>query len=945
MNYEDDEMAGGAEEFEDDDEELEMPFGANEENKKLFLEVKQLERQVIEIEANVESNNARVAAMQDHIKNVQQEEKMIESVAAARKRETDSEAHMQRLARREADKLEREAAAAKQAIAQLADAQNKYQNDIFRFTAEVDDLKQQMHWDEGALNEWIDKARQKEEDTDTLNKYKNEDEARVKELTLQIEKLTTESQNAKRVLDQEVMNTQENEMGIDKIAEIYKQVHTERANLIKQWESTMTQMKNEDDEIDNAADDYQKLKTETKKYEMELKEQTDFLQQENQANTEAELNCEKLERNLRRTEQKRIEADAQLQRFHSELESLRSVYQRVTNDEQAKQKELVSLQAAFELKLKNQKDLEETVLELDAKIGSAHKQTLSQEEETKALEIQVEQAEGYVETLNRALVTQSQLLTEQSQKVHKHQQRKAFLESEISATEQEDKNIASRIRMLERDAVKEQQIVYRQDFHTTVLERKLMRMKGAVSDDERRKMDKELDALTETLKEHNATKSLLTTQLRKVEDDTRLAKRQHEKLKTTCAYIEDKLSDTELYNKGAKKELDQLVSKKQNLMVDENLLKLEVQRLRRRLNAKADDVLSLEQRKAQLKTAMEERMHEISVHKELLSTQKHDIMRERSAVFKEHEERRSRIGQLRKKYEIVAFSLKGPEGEEDHSHAYLLVKKAQEREELQQQGDDLDKKIRKREKEIRMLDNTMQLMTGHNQKWRQSLRRADAEDDDVAAKEHLERQLRTTLDKYKHKRRELRLQQEQLDLVQQDLARNAADIDTTNASLSSLVGETQNLQRELDDQEAKKERARRQAAKLAAAFRQGSSGESVPEKDFKLKHMQQDLAKSMDQVDQVLEVNPDLKPLVSLAYSNAGIKRPIRPTSSRGSSIASRSSMSSRSTVRSSRTTSRAGTGSRTKPSTSQEAAASSRSGVVTPKTVQLTLGGFGGRR
>jgi len=943
MDYGDiDEVAGGTsnedtliQNIEDDEDDLEMPFGANEENKQLFLEVKALERDVIETEAQIESNNARVDAMADHIKNVQQEEKMIEAVSGARKKEMDSEAHMQRLARREADKLEREAATAKQTIVQLAESQNTYQNDIFRFNAEVDDLKQQMKWDEGALNEWMDKARTKEEDADMINKYKLADEARVKELTLQIEKLTTESQNKKRVLDQEVMNTQENEMGLDKIAEIYKHVHQERANLIQQWESTMGQMKAEDDEIDTAAEDYQKLKAETQRYEMDLKEQADFLQQEQQANQEAELNCEKLERNLRRTEQKRNEAEAQLQRFHTELESLRSVYQRVTTDEQGKQKELASLQAALEAKEKVKKDLEEEVLEYEAKIAKANKQTMTQEEETKALERQVKDIERKVELLNRELVAQTQTLTDRSQEVHEKQQKKAFLESEISATVQEDKNMASRVRMLERDAVKEQQIVYRQDFQVTVLERKLMRLKGAVTDEERRRMEKELAALAETLQEHTSTKVLLTTQLRKVQDDTRLAKRQQEKLHSNCAIATEKLSDVELYNKGAKKELEKLIRQKQDLMVDENLLKLEVRRLRKRLNAKADDVLSLEQRKLQLKTAMEERMHEVSIHTELLNTQRHDSTRENSAVNKELDARTTRISQLKKKYDIVAFALKGPEGEEDQSHAYLLVKKAQEREELQQQGDVLDKKIRKREKELRMLDNTMQMMSGHNTKWRQSLKRADVEDDDVAAKDHLERQLRTTLDKYKHKRRELRLQQEQLDGVQHEISQYQQEMDQTQGSLSVLYGDMDNLQRELDDQEAKKERARRQVTKTASSLRGGGS-ESIAEKDYKLKYLKQDTAKAMDRVDEVLEHNPDLKPIVSLSYSNAGIKRPIRPTSSRGSSIASRSTMSSRaSSIRSSRA------GTRTKPQTSQEAVAA-RSSVVTPKTVEISIGNFG---
>ena len=85
------------------------------------------------------------------------------------------------------------------------------------------------------------------------------------------------------------------------------------------------------------------------------------------------------------------------------------------------------------------------------------------------------------------------------------------------------------------------------------------------------------------------------------------------------------------------------------MMVDENILKLEIKRLRDMLHSKADEVLSLEKRRLQLETAMKERRHEIEIHTDMLKAQLKAADEERGQISSELHERISKIDKLRKR--------------------------------------------------------------------------------------------------------------------------------------------------------------------------------------------------------------------------------------------------------------------------------------------------------
>lgn len=68
-------------------------------------------------------------------------------------------------------------------------------------------MKSQMKWDQQALEAWLEESAQKDEDALTLQKYAKQDEGKIKELVLKIEKLVDHSQKQKKMVDDETLNT------------------------------------------------------------------------------------------------------------------------------------------------------------------------------------------------------------------------------------------------------------------------------------------------------------------------------------------------------------------------------------------------------------------------------------------------------------------------------------------------------------------------------------------------------------------------------------------------------------------------------------------------------------------------------------------------------------------------------------------------------------------
>ncbi|XP_041946253.1 coiled-coil domain-containing protein 39 [Alosa sapidissima] len=872
---------------------------ANAENKALEDELQRKQRDKTILENKLAEYKDRINAMTEHLKNVKQELSHTQALCKAREKETDTEKHFKALAEREMGRLQQEIAQLEKELGSLRERHTAQENSIFKTTQTLEELSNRLNWDQKTLDAWLDESARRDEDTMAILKYAQQDESQIKELTLNIEKLNLQANQKRKALDNELTETITAQIGLDKTAENFRQVHAERQELICQWESTIEQMKKRDQEMQDCAAMITKVNQDIRERHSVIKEKTAFLESEVENNKEYEKKIGAAERQAAKLRQQFQEQEENRTRLHDELESLKSIVDRAASDVENVRAQIASMKKDIEDKSTKVKDAKLHNAALEEKLASVTEATMSVEERAAQMEQLLKEEEQNIKEVDLLLHRHREAVFRKNQELQALRLKEKDSVSEVSGSKAAITNLDSRIRKVDQNTLKQQEIIYSQDFQIQLLERKMSRLQGEVNTEEKQALEKRVEELSDTLEERRKTTTMLTTQLKKLQDDIRCVRKEMEKTGAEKRNLTTKIEELNLFNDTSDKELKKLRLKKQDTMVEDNILKLEIKRLRDLLYDKADRVLSLEKRRLQLQTAMGEREEEIRVHGEMLTKQFRITDQERQALSAEVHERMSKIDKMRKKYEIL--TMQGPEGEEEKSQAFYVIKAAQEKEELQRQGDTLDAKIRKAEKEVLALENTLHVVNSRNHTYRKSFNRVTESSEEYQEKLKLEGEKRAAEDKYRLKRCQIKELQEDIQsmnntleiLLQEETEQNGRTDETQSRILS--------LNMELASQKEKLDRVNKQCTKLTKEIRstKQTTEKTFEERDVQLRELK-DLNKKVNHMLlEAMDRSPDLESALVMYFTQANLLLPSpgsAPGSRQGSKATSaRSSASVRS--------------------------------------------------
>ncbi|XP_075411722.1 coiled-coil domain-containing protein 39 [Tenrec ecaudatus] len=881
---------------------------ANEENKLLEEQLSKLKNERADVQDQLRDCEDRINAMTAHFKNVKQEFAFTQSLCKARDNEITSEQHFKAIAERELGRIKDEINRMENEMALIRERKNDKENIIFKTTQKMDSLKCQMNWDQQALEAWLEESAHKDSDTLTLQKYAQQDDNKIRALTLQLERLTMECNQKRKVLDNELTETLSAQLELDKAAQDFRKIHTERQELIKQWENTIEQMRKRDQDIDNCAMELSRVKQETRDKENLVKEKIKFLENEIGNNAEYEKRISAADRKVLkyRTEYQRHEMN-RIQ-MKDELDCLKNTVNRSSSDLGALRKNISKVKKDFCDENKRLDQLKNQNENLSRKLSQITEKTMSVEEKATNMEDMLKEEEKSIKEVEVQLNIVKDVLFKKVQEFQTETVKEKSVVSEIEGTRSSLKHLNHQLHKLDFETLKQQEIMYNQDFYIQQIERRMSRLKGDINSEEKHTLETKIGELKKTLEEKKSTCSLLQAQIKKLHNDLYFIKKSNSKNCDEKESLQAKINELNLFMERSEKELSKAKAYKQDLMIDDNLLKLEVKRTREMLHHKAEEVLSLEKRKQQLYTAMEERTEEIKVHKTMLTTQIRYVDQERQNISAEFHDRLSKIDKLKNRYEILTVVMLPPEGEEEKTQAYYVIKAAQEKEELQREGDSLDAKINKAEKEIYALENTLQVLHSCNRNYKQSLKKVMPSSDEYELKIQLEEQKRAADEKYRHKQRQIRELQEDIQNIENTLQVIGHLTNNIQEKILDKKAYSFQLNREIEEQKPKLERATKQCSKLTKEIRltRNTTDEILEEKDIMFREVKQ-FHKMIDKmlVD-VMEQNSDIHFILQTYFQQNGLELPTASTKGSGQSsrASSQSSLLSAKSARSTTSTS-----------------------------------------
>lgn len=707
----------------------------NSTNRELTAQLSHFEQMLDEKKREVDEQGKRLQFMREHLGNVRAEIVNTQGLTESKRKEIESLDSMRRLMERECGRLKQKRGELKKASESLQDQISSLENRVFQGNLKMEEFKKAMDFNQEELQQWDEARRQKEEDELAIAQYTKQDEGKIKELTLGIQKLEARVKDTKRLLEEEVRASENAQIELDRCATEYRKQHDERSELLDEWERAVKNIADRDNTIRTAAGQYAEgiewlmKRQEVKK---DLSNEVDIAKQET---TTINYRIQDLEKKAQQLRDAVPALRTQVQTLDDEMDVMREQVSRAIRDRKNEKEKLLNAEEDIIRKRKEvemiMKKREEAAEKLDAEIDAAQ----DMQKQTELIAQLLRDAQKMSKNLEKDVEKLSTVQFQANQELQKARDEQSACLSLISGCQSQDRNLKAKIGQLDSESFQQQVVLYNIEFNVQQMVKKVGRAKGDRTDRERKELIGKIELLQKTLDELEQQQRVLDTQVKRVREDLRRSKSEIDRLEVSKKAAADRVLSINLECGHCTQDSKRLEAEKEDALVQVDTMLLQLNRLKKRLWQKKDELVDLEEQKQNLATDIVEREAEIAAHHNILNVEAKMAEEERRRLVNELLERKKTLNAIRNRHDVLVGKMDPSLAK--LSQAQLVVEAAKEREDLQCRGDSLDSCIKRMEKNTLKLEKTIAILRASNADFKHKFDPITDDDEEMRKKKAL----------------------------------------------------------------------------------------------------------------------------------------------------------------------------------------------------------------
>lgn len=474
------------------------------------------------VKTEKEDHEERVKVLGEHFKSVEEEFKQTQNLVDNKNKEIETEDHMKQLEERQAGKFTNDLQKTEGKAADLQDRLNNIQNMIFKANEKIDQFKLEMNWNQEELEQWALASRQKEEDNLTLEKYRRADDAKIKDLQLEIEKLTLTVARKTADLEREVTETRAAQMQLDKTAEECKKVHEERHQIYEQLVGIVNRQDTKKKELEMIGKNLGSITIDLKQKEDDKRNKKEALSNQQKANKQKETDIMIKTRTEEQERDKLRKADTEVKNLEDVVKSLKTELSARAMTLAQKRAELTMLSQVLDQQ-KERLLRTRSMLENTRKLLSKHADSeATLESRRKEASDNHSESDKAVKLKDKELGKLKEDFIKVSQELFKLCEEKVKALAAISGQTAGIKNLNAKKKSLMEEKEKQEEKLYNVDYKIQEIKRKVSLASGEGTDEEKRRKEKQKEEEEKKQQEIVKESTQLRKEIKKIEDDINL---------------------------------------------------------------------------------------------------------------------------------------------------------------------------------------------------------------------------------------------------------------------------------------------------------------------------------------------------------------------------------------------------------------------------------------